>query len=79
MDRIREAYITGKNISMAVFTYLIENYFEFTESISSARQMPNKLKVYWAMHNLAITIAIVITIVYWVLIFDSKLITFFQS
>lgn len=42
--------------------------FKFSENVLEKRKMPIAFQIYWALHNIALVIAFVVTIVYWTLL-----------
>lgn len=45
----------------------------FIANIATASKMPAKFRVYWALHNIALTISLCITIVYWAILHNGNL------
>jgi hypothetical protein len=43
-----------------------------TDNVLTLDAMPRSFKTYWIMHNTTVVAALVITIIYWGLLYDGK-------
>lgn len=44
----------------------------FAESLQETRKMPTAFKIYWALHNIALTTSFVVTIIYWSILYVNR-------
>lgn len=51
--------------------FKLPNIFTFVDETLKNEEMPIAFKVYWALHNIAVTISLTITIVYWSVMRDG--------
>lgn len=45
--------------------FSLTDFISFSENLLKNRKMPIAFKIYWSLHNIALVIAFVVTIVYW--------------
>lgn len=50
---------------------LLTFFFSIAVSVQELRRMPMAFKIYWALHNVALTMSFVVTIIYWCILHDG--------
>uniref|UniRef100_A0A0K8TRE5 Putative conserved plasma membrane protein n=1 Tax=Tabanus bromius TaxID=304241 RepID=A0A0K8TRE5_TABBR len=73
-------YLTNWGILLCFFTCMLGAILvtiwhfhpEYSDRVAESKEMPSVFKVYWGMHNTTLSVSIVITIVYWSILYNGK-------